>query len=327
MRMKWIVTAAVIVGCALVSRAGVTMEYVSVGDPGNAAGVYGDGYGAVNYAYRIGKYEVTNAQYSQFLNSVAATDNHGLYEPSMAGGWNDIGGIERSGSAGSYVYSPRPGRGNRPVNYVSFWDACRFANWLHNGQPVGGQNLSTTEDGAYFLGGLTNPPNDGVHRQAGARTWIPSEDEWYKAAYYKGGGVNAGYWDYPTRSDAAPRGEAPPGALNGSANYWDGAYADPVYYTTEAGAYVHSSSPYGTFDQGGNLWEWNEAVVQETDRGIRGGSFDFLKTSLQAAYRNSNPPNELVIVGFRVATLVVPEPTTLSILVIGQLVLLRRRRK
>ena len=44
---------------------------------------------------------------------------------------------------------------NRPVNLVSYWDACRFSNWLNNGQPTGAQGLSTTEDGSYYLNGAT----------------------------------------------------------------------------------------------------------------------------------------------------------------------------
>ena len=74
----------------------------------------------------------------------------------------------------------------------------------------------------------------------GALFFLPSEDEWYKAAYYKGGGTNAGYWDYPTQSDTAPTAELPVGTdmVNGSANYYyDYTYLDTTYYTTEVGAY------------------------------------------------------------------------------------------
>ena len=92
---------------------------------------------------------------------------------------------------------------DKPVVFVSFFDAMRFANWLHNGRPNSGfQNVITTEAGVYDINnGLTEP------RAANAKFWIPSEDEWYKAAFYDtttgaGGGDN--YWTYPTRSDAAP---------------------------------------------------------------------------------------------------------------------------
>ena len=98
--------------------------------------------------YRIAKFEVSNAEYAVFLNAVAATDTNALYHTSMG---VVFGGITRSGSSGSYSYSAIAGREDMPVNFVSFWDATRFANWLHNGQPTGAQGNSTTEDGAYTL--------------------------------------------------------------------------------------------------------------------------------------------------------------------------------
>ena len=152
-----------------------------------------EGRKAVSYEYQIGKYEVTNAQYSVFLNAVADTDANALYAASMGSGF---GGITRSGSSGSYTYSAIAGREDKPVNYVSFYDSLRFANWLHNGQPTGAQNNSTTENGAYELSLGTS-----VVRKAGAQIFLTSEDEWYKAAYYKEGGTSAGYWDYPAGSD------------------------------------------------------------------------------------------------------------------------------
>jgi formylglycine-generating enzyme required for sulfatase activity len=32
------------------------------------------------------------------------------------------------------------------------------------------------------------------------------------------------------------------------------------YYRMNVGEFENSDSPYGTFDQGGNIWEWNEAI-------------------------------------------------------------------
>src|SRR6185436_20371683 len=131
--------------------------------------------------YNIGSTEVTNAQYAAFLNAVAATDPNSLYNTDMAG---SFGGITRSGSSGSYTYSSVSGRANNPVNFVSFWDATRFANWLHNGQPMGPQSASTTEDGAYTLTpqGIVN---NTVTRNASWQWAVASADEWYKAAYYQ----------------------------------------------------------------------------------------------------------------------------------------------
>jgi hypothetical protein len=172
----------------------ISVDWVTVGDPGNAADV--TGFGSVADTYLIGKYEVTNAEYAEFLNAVAYDDANDLYNSSM-GDPSGVGhgGIRRSGSAGSYSYSTIAGRDSMPVNHVSFYDALRFANWLHNGQPIGLQGASTTEDGAYtmivedYLSGIV------IVRNPGATVFLPSEDEWYKAAYYDA--LSTSYFDYP----------------------------------------------------------------------------------------------------------------------------------
>src|SRR5262249_14073082 len=108
----------------------VTMDFVSVGGPGNACDTQATGcYGAVDYAYDIGKYEVTNSQYTEFLNAKAASDPLGLYNTSMA---TAQGGITRAGAPGTFTYSIVTGRGDNPVNFVSTYDAMRFTNWLAN---------------------------------------------------------------------------------------------------------------------------------------------------------------------------------------------------
>jgi formylglycine-generating enzyme required for sulfatase activity len=157
----------------------VTMDWVTVGDPGNACDTQSQGcFGSVGYTYLISKYETTNAQYAEFLNAVAATDTNGLYHTRMGVADPDSGGITRSGSSGSYTYSTIVGREDMPVNWVSFYDNLRFANWLHNGQPTGAQDSTTTEDGAYTFSSATSVGA----RNAGATIFLPSEDEWYKAA-------------------------------------------------------------------------------------------------------------------------------------------------
>jgi hypothetical protein len=109
---------------AALSQSEPFIEWVTIGDPGNAAD--DTGFGAVETAYRIGKFEVTVGQYVEFLNAKAASDPLGLYPDGVNSG------IERSGSPGSYTYvAPL---GSLPVNYVDFYDALRFVNWLHNGR-------------------------------------------------------------------------------------------------------------------------------------------------------------------------------------------------
>ena len=290
----------------------VLIETVTIGNPGNAGELSGEGAGghgpdricgAVDYVYNIGKYEVTAAQYTALLNAVAATDTYGLYNTSM---WSSSYGckIERSGSSGSYTYSVAPDWADRPVNYVSWGDAARFANWLHNGQPTGAQDLSTTEDGSYFLDGATSDAELlAIDREPDATWVIPSEDEWYKAAYHRNDGVTGNYWDYPTSTSAVPSNDLIDPDPGNNATFYDGNYTiGSPYYRTEAGAHENSDSPYGTFDQGGNVWEWNEAILYGSYRGLRGGSFDYDDDYLRASSRGyRNPSSGFILIGFRVS--------------------------
>ena len=298
----------------------VTILTNTVGDVGNTANIADQGggiFGAVNYQYSIGRYEVTNAQYTSFLNAKAATDSHDLYSAGMAG---EFGGIVRSGSAGSYAYSTVSGRESWAVNHVSFWDAARFTNWLENGQGNG-----DTETGTYTLGGVTNPTNASVTRSSGATWAITSENEWYKAAYYKGGGPNAGYWLYPTQSNAVSK---------AMANYGQWA-PDALNRPTAVGSYPYSSG-YGAFDMGGNVWEWNESMLdrdppsmldRRDHRGLRGGSFfEDLPNALTSEYRgNYDPSLTNYTIGFRVSQ--IPGPGPLAALVLGSLLTRGRRRE
>lgn len=181
----------------------ITIQTVTIGDLGNPNDpTTGNLYGGVATSYAIGKYEVLLLEYTSFLNAVAATDTNNLYNPSMATDLN-IAGIARSGASGNYSYSVI-GNGNRPITYVNWFDAARFTNWLHNGQPTGLQVAGTTEQGAYTLNGAISGV---INKNANANYWIPSESEWYKAAYYQpaaAGGDSDSYWRYPTASNAIP---------------------------------------------------------------------------------------------------------------------------
>lgn len=232
-----------------------SLEFVHVGNPGNAADST-TGSGAVAYMYQIGKYDVTAAQYVEFLNAVAKTDPYGLYYVSMSNS-SDCS-IQRTGSSGSYTYSVASGWANRPVNYISFGAAARFCNWLANGQS---NAPASAEDGSYTLNGITdNASLLLVTRNADARYVLPTANEWYKAAYHKNDGVTGNYWLFPTQSNQSTVAEAPPGRAEppGSANYASVLGSD---HLTSVGAYASSPGPYGTFDQGGLLYQWTETIV------------------------------------------------------------------
>ena len=277
----------------------VTIDWVTVGDPGNVADT--TGYGSVPYTYLIGKYEVTNAQYAEFLNAVAATDTNGLYNTYMGNSSPThlgFGGITRSGGWGNYTYSAIAGRESMPVNYVTVYDSLRFANWLHNGQGSG-----DTEDGAYTFSGATSVGS----RNAGATIFLTSEDEWYKAAYYDA--VSTSYFGYPMGINTLPTCAAPSATAN-TANCWNA-----VGDFTDVGSYTGSASPYGTFDQGGNVVEWTESFTI-SQAYMRGGGFQFYDSNLGTFWRWGVVPNAAnQHQGFRVA--MIPEPTTALLVAFG----------
>ncbi len=330
MKLKNLSVTFILVAVAVyaVAAQAVTIDLVPVGNPGNAPDTQHGSYGSVGYEYQIGKFEITAGQYAEFLNAVAKTDSHVLYSPYMDYDVHpDYKGcnIKRSGTSGSYIYSVASDWANRPVNFVSWGNAARLCNWLANGQPTTGvQDLSTTEDGSYYLDGAMNDARlMEVTRKPDAIWVIPSEDEWFKAAYYdpnKPGG--AGYWRYPTMSNTAPINTLIDPDPGSNANFYDfegfgtGGYTiGGPYYRTPVGEFENSASPYGTFDQGGNVWEWNE-TINSGQRVIRGGDFSQgSHETLVDVRQNLDPGNEYAYLGFRVAS--VPEPGSITLLVCG----------
>ncbi len=301
----------------------VTIDWVTVGDPGNACDPgLGVCPGAVANVYRISKFETTNAQYAEFLNAVAATDANALYNMNMDSPAVLLGGITRSGSSGSFTYNAIAGREDKPVNWVSFYDALRFTNWLHNGQPTGVQDNTTTEDGAYTITPLGIADNS-ITRNPGATIFLPGDDEWYKAAYYDA--VSMSYFGYPAATHTQTV-CATPGATPNTANC--GMPTPAVGDLTDVGSYAGSASPNGTFDQGGNVAEWNEDIFVSF-RGQRGGSWGGSAVRLAASSgAASAPTRESGGLGFRVAS--IPEPGESLLVMTGILglasVCVRKRR-
>jgi formylglycine-generating enzyme required for sulfatase activity len=284
------------------------MEFVVVDNPANPADLVTKS-GQVDYIFKIGKYQVTNAQYSDFLNAIAVhSDPYGLYNVNMERGL--FGGIKRTRRDGSYFYEPLEGYSDLPVVYVSWFDAARFCNWLHFGKPKLGESILGTTEGNSETGAYNTSlfsEGRGIQKvkthNPDAEYWIPTLDEWNKAAYFDPlKDEKGGYWLYPTRSDTKPNAVAPPGTQN-SANYYDFKWAAPDPYLTPVGSYKYATSYFGTYDQGGNVWEWVETLRNgEKHRWVRGGGATTFEHALSRINIDSEySDHKLYIFGFRIA--------------------------
>jgi sulfatase modifying factor 1 len=354
-RLRWLgATVLVAASAAQPLVAQVTFDWATVGNPGNApdtlvmtkgpAADFTTGYGSVGYTYQISKYDVTNSQYVQFLNAVDPTGSNALriYNTKMGDptanpqGLANTGGIDRNVTAtdGS-KYSVKSGQENYPATWINWASGARFVNWLANGQGAGG-----TEGGVYDMAAIPSnnssatPPT----RAPGATIFLPSENEYYKAAYYdptKNGGAG-GYWQYGTRSDTGPASVAPPGSTN-AANIGAGtdgqsggtvavtmattgsAYDASVSYLTAAGAYTAATSAYGLYDVEGLVYNWTEATRTSFGNQLpiyRGGSWRYNEGASGAAYRNvysGAGATSYSYFGFRVAGLPATPPPVITI--------------
>lgn len=306
-------------------------DLVEVGNPGNPGEIaepfssvlYGKGgtLGAVNYTYRIATFETTAAEYVGFLNAVAADDIYGLYKPDMSA----VLGIQRSGLPGSYSYTVPADWANRPVLRTSWADAARYCNWLTNGQPIGLQGPSTTEDGSYSLYGANDQTSlYSITRSPTARFVIPNANEWYKAAFHKNNGMTDNFWDYPTSSDVVPSNLLSNPDPGNNANLFDDGYTiGGPYFRTNVGEFENSASPYGTFDQGGNVWELIEERLS-TSALVQGGYFASPSSTLRSGAYGTVPSDEGGSgIGFRVVE--VPEPNAFALLLFSAMVLAQCR--
>jgi len=279
-----------------------TLDFTTIGNPGNAADT--TGYGSVGYTYRIGTYAISQ-------NQIDAATASGLANVT-AGWWS----------------------GNQPAGGMSWYESAAFVNWL---------NTSTGNQAAYKLSHVEGSPSISLwdsfdpgynsfnqYRNSQAKYFLPSDNEFYKAAYGKSDG--SGYYLYPTASDTAPTAVAS-GTAAQTAVYAQDLETGPasVY---EAGGL----SSYGTMGQGGNVWQWVETAyggltyagvngsVHEA-RVFRGSAWDETANLLQSSTRfDGHPYFDGPFTGFRVAS-VVPEPSTYALFGLGALALLIAYRR
>jgi formylglycine-generating enzyme required for sulfatase activity len=329
------------------SGGNTSLQLVPVGNAGNANDSV-TSLGGVSYNYNVSKFEITVGQYCEFLNAVAKTDTYDLYNVTGGGMNSDANtkGIARTGSSGSFVYTV-VGSANHPIAFPKWGSAARFCNWLTNGQPTGAQVAGTTEDGSYSLNGETTQTGlYNIQRNTtGGRYFIPSQSEWIKAAYYDPTKSGNPYWVYPTRNDTVGYSDQPPGTDSPNAqfaanfkkddsvaNNYDDGYAvtgsptlGSANMLTDVGAYISASSYYGTFDQGGNLFEWTEGQGNASQRIVRGASWLDSESFLRKTNSFVAAPNlGGNFIGFRI-TEVFPEPVTALPMVWLTVALLRPR--
>jgi formylglycine-generating enzyme len=290
----------------------------TVGSIGNAANPT-TGLGRVTENFKISAYETTIAQYADFLNGSFAGKQglYGVYNTNI-GSTNNLNppngvGITQTGSAGNFTYSVVTGYADRPVNNVSWFSAARFVNWYANEKSI---TATATETGTYTLvGGQTS--GSVAARNAGAKIFLPSADEWTKAAFYSP--ATQSYTKWPTQSDTIPTATLPTAneqitAAN-TANYRPQS-GGGIPKMTNIGTYVNTTSTYGLFDMAGNVTEMTD-TAQSGDASrfqALGGSFASSSTQMNDLF-SSDKVGEFRLTdnlgtgtGFRVAAVAVPEP-------------------
>jgi len=282
------------------------IDFVSISGDTNPT----SGYGIVDGDYRMGTFEITNDQYAKFAAEL---------------------GVPVTGDPSSaYDLSATYTGASVPTNNMSWHEAAQMVNYLNTstGHHAAYNFTGTQGTSGYALDVWSAAEADGgtnLFRHKDAFYFMPTEDEWVKAGYWNGTSLQT----YATKAgDTLVQGD---GVSGTGWNYYDGGYATDPSGPWDVGS--GSEELNGTFDMMGNVWEWMESSYYADDygtgsgRGLRGGSChgdgSVLASSSRLLYY---PYNESPIVGFRVAS-EVPEPATMSLLAMGAVALIRRRRQ
>jgi formylglycine-generating enzyme required for sulfatase activity len=269
-----------------------TLDFVPISGATNPT----SGYGIVNYNYRMGTYEITNDQWNKFKAAYGTVT--GNPSTSYDSDFHDYG----------------TGITNVPTNGVSWYEVAQFVNWLNTST---GHQAAYKFTGAQGTGDYTFAPwssgdlgyNVGnPYRNANAFYFMPSEDEWVKAAYWNGTALQT----YATKAgESLTQGNGTSGT---GWNYFDNGYATNPYGPWNVGS--GSEELNGTHDMMGNVYEWMESPGHSGSslRVLRGGYWSYNSDNLLASTSRNmdNPTDEASVVGFRVAS--VPEPGSLAML-------------
>jgi hypothetical protein len=284
-------------GVQVTSEYGI--EFSTVCSPGNSGypvstinwtGVQNErqGRGVVDYQFRIARTEVTTGQWLEFLNTFAPRPMPaniralvgGSPNRNFIGGpsWWGAGSIEYDPIAGTerYALYDIPNAADVPVWGISWRMAAMYCNWLHNDKS---SEWTALTSGAYDAGTWTfnniTGYRDDLNHLPGARFYIPSLDEWGKAAFYdpnRYGQGQGGWWNRTDSSDDLPTPGFPgePGATTSA-----GILGSPVFGESgliPLGAYPGSQSPWGLLDTSSGAQE----VVSEEINGGAGFRIDVL---------------------------------------------------
>ena len=265
------------------------IEFVTIGAPGNPPDALPNTAGAVPYVYRIATYEISEQM------------------------------VEKANALGALGITTDTRGPDKPATSVTWFEAAAFANWLNTsaGHPPA---YKFDGAGAFQLWLPTDPGYDAtnLYRNKQAKYFLPSTDEWHKAAYYD---LVAGhYWDYPTGSDNVPDGIDFAGDTIFDAVFFDGGLDFGPHNVSNVGL----PSPSGAYGLGGNASEWDETSFDRRNdfpsknRRDSGGSWGNIETVLNATNTliGVSPAFQSDSIGFRIAS-VVPEPCSLALILLG----------
>lgn len=311
-------------------------EFVTVGAPGNrgyeGAGDQwnsGEGFGAVDYKYRIARREVATGDWVEFLNATS----HLSSNPNF---WINIGPWQATGTAvpGQYILNNIPDAALVPAGGVNFLEAAMYCNWLHNDKAVSVEALST---GAYDLAAVGLTINSGdvngraLPREPGARFFVPTRNEWVKAVHFDPDAEDEDfpgqgrYWLYPNGTDE-PLTPGYPGEKGAETSAGLGDHprppGSPLAANIPVGSYPDSQTPWGLLDASGGMSElldaWTGvASIYRNDGTAWNSLFD---VTADLIYASGN-----TMAGLRLAA-AIPSPSILALLSLSGLYCARRRR-